>query len=179
MPKPEKVEAVAEMKELFEQAESFFVTDYQGLNVADITVLRTQSAQEECPLHGRQKHAAQTERPTKPARPGLEKYFKGPTAVAFALNDPPVAAKILNDSFKEKQLPRIKAFVVRRADPWSGRHRSAGRSAVARSAPVDVVGSCRGSAPAAVSARVDGFFSRAGRTVDALAEKRKGAASEE
>ncbi|HDL00913.1 MAG TPA: 50S ribosomal protein L10, partial [candidate division Zixibacteria bacterium] len=41
MPTPKKIQAVAEMKELFENSSSLFVTDYQGLNVSDMTALRT------------------------------------------------------------------------------------------------------------------------------------------
>ena len=37
MPNPQKINAVAEIKKLFDDASSIFVTDYQGLSVAEIT----------------------------------------------------------------------------------------------------------------------------------------------
>ena len=40
MPNVAKVEAVARLKRLFEDSNSLFVTDYQGLNVGDVTLLR-------------------------------------------------------------------------------------------------------------------------------------------
>ena len=40
MPNEAKIAAVSELKELFEGSDSLFVTDYHGLNVTDMTVLR-------------------------------------------------------------------------------------------------------------------------------------------
>ena len=111
MPKPEKVEAVADIRKLFEECGSYFITDYQGLNVADITVLRKNLREKNVRflvakntlLRLAAKDAGQS---------GLDDYFAGPTAVAFAADDPSVAAKILYDSYKTREFPRVKAFVV-------------------------------------------------------------------
>ena len=43
---------------------------------------------------------------------GLDEYLNGPTAIAFAADDPSVAAKVLHESFKTRELPRVKVFVV-------------------------------------------------------------------
>ena len=111
MPNPEKIEAVAELKELFEQSDSFFVTDYKGLNVADMTVLR-KNLRENSIRYLIAKNTLMKLAAKDAGQDGLDEHFVGPTAVAFVSEDPSVAAKILHDSYKDKELPRIKAFVV-------------------------------------------------------------------
>jgi len=111
MARPEKVQAVEQLQELFAQANSYFVTDYQGLNVADMTVLRKNLRENgvrflvsKNTLFRRAVQAVGVE--------SLEPFLNGPTAVAFASDDPAVAAKIIYDSYKEKKLPRVKVFVI-------------------------------------------------------------------
>lgn len=172
MPKPEKLTAVSEMKELFEQSESFFITDYQGLNVADITVLRRMLRKGNV-RYLVAKNTLLSRAAKEANKPGLDKYFKGPTAVAFALTDSPAAAKILNDSFKDKQLPRIKAFYIA--------EQIHGPDAIGRLADLPSRDALLAGVVGAVEApfqqlysTLDGFFSQLVLTVDALAEKRKG-----
>jgi large subunit ribosomal protein L10 len=113
MPKQEKIDAVTEYGKLFKESNSFFVTDYQGLNVADMTVLRKNLRKNDVryligknTLFSIAAHEAKIE--------GLDQYLQGPTAIAFTSSEPAVAAKILNDSFKEKERPRMKVFVLDR-----------------------------------------------------------------
>ncbi len=174
MAKAEKVENVAELKAAFQSAKSFFVTDYQGLNVADISQLR-KNLRENNVRYVVAKNTLFKRAAKEAGAPALEAHFKGPTAVAFALKDPAVAAKILNDSFKEKQLPRIKAFVVDEQI-----HQAAEIGRLADLPPREVLLSLLVSAVESplsqlVSA-VEAVFVELVRTVDALAEKQKGAA---
>jgi large subunit ribosomal protein L10 len=111
MPKPQKIEAVAELTKLFADSGSFFVTDYQGLNVAEITLLRKNCRENSIKylvakntLLKRAAHEAGFE--------SIERHLIGPTAIAFAADDPSVAAKILHDFYKDRELPRMKVFVV-------------------------------------------------------------------
>ncbi len=111
MPKPEKIEAVATITKLFAESTSCFVTDYQGLNVEDITELRKNLRENKITyliakntLIKLGAKAAGTE--------GLDEHLVGPTAIAFTEDEPAIAAKILNDSFKSKELPIMKAFIV-------------------------------------------------------------------
>ncbi|MFZ1684142.1 MAG: 50S ribosomal protein L10 [Candidatus Zixiibacteriota bacterium] len=174
MPKPEKIENVAELKEAFTQAKSFFVTDYQGLNVADISNLR-KSLRESNVRFVVAKNTLFKLAAKEAGAPQLDVHFKGPTAVAFALKDPAAAAKILNDSFKDKQLPRIKAFVV---DSQIHGAADIGRLADLPSKEVllsMIVSAVEAPLSNLVSA-VDAVFVDLVRTVDALAEKKKGAA---
>ena len=111
MVKPEKIDAVAEMKKLFESAGSFFVTDYQGLNVADMTVLR-KNLRENKVRYLIAKNTLLKLAAKDAGVPGIDEHLNGPTAIAFTEDDPAAAAKILNESFKSKELPRMKVFVV-------------------------------------------------------------------
>jgi large subunit ribosomal protein L10 len=99
------------MKELFESSDSFFVTDYQGLNVADINDLRfnlrNNNVKYLIAKNTLFKIAAK-----EAGVEGIDDHFIGPTAVAFTSDDPAAAAKVLNDSFKERKLPRMKVFFV-------------------------------------------------------------------
>ena len=107
--------------------------------------------------------------------PSLDEHLKGPTAVAFALKDAAVAAKILNDSFKEKQRPRIKVFVLD-SEIHSGLE--IGRLADLPSREIllsQLVAAVEAPLTNLVSS-VEAVFTELIRTVDALADKQKGAA---
>jgi len=109
MPKAEKAETVAQYKKLFKDSSSVFVTDYQGLNVADLTVLRKKLRDNNVKfLVGKNTlfRLAAKETPLT----GIERHLDGPTAIAFAADEPATAAKILHDSFKEHDRPRTRAF---------------------------------------------------------------------
>jgi len=171
MPNEAKLAAVNELKELFEGSDSFFVTDYHGLNVADITVLRKDLrennvkfmvAKNTLILLGAREAGVE----------GLDDYLTGPTAVAFTSDDPAVAAKILNESFKKRELPRMKVFVVDKAqypaeeigklaDLPSKDQLLSGVVAAVEAPFSELIGS------------LDGFFRELIGSVDALADKRK------
>lgn len=171
MPKVEKIESVAELKQLFEEANAFFVTDYQGLNVEDINALRKTLRQKKVKyvvakntLIRIAAHQANV--------PDIDKHLKGPTAVAFTSEDPAAAAKVLNDSFKDKERPKMKAFVV---DKHLHQSADIGRLADLPSREVllsQVVGAVEAPLTSLVGT-LDNFFQKLIGTVDALAEKKK------
>lgn len=111
MARPEKVAVIENFEKLFKDSNSYFVTDFQGLNVADITVLR-KNLRENNVTYIVAKNTLMSIAARNTKQPDLKEFFKGCTAIAFASDDPAVAAKILYDSYKERELPRVKAFVV-------------------------------------------------------------------
>lgn len=111
MPNTQKLEAVAHAKKLFEESKSFFVTDYQGLDVAKMTVLR-KSLRENSVTLLIEKNTLFRIAAAEAGAPDVSEHLIGPTAIAFAGEDPVTAAKILHDAFKEYQVPRMKVFVV-------------------------------------------------------------------
>lgn len=171
MPKAEKMETVARYKELFEQAESYFVADYQGLNVADMTDLRRKLRENNIRfLIGKNtlfRLAAIDAEVT-----GMEPHLEGPTAIAFTGDDPAVAAKILHDSYKDRELPVMKAFWLDGV-PFDG-------SEIKRLADLPTREVLLGQVITAVEApltelvaSLDGFFRELVGTIDALAQAKQ------
>jgi len=165
-----KVAAVADYKKLFEESDSFFVTDYQGLTVADMTVLR-RDLRDNKVRYLIAKNTLLRLAAMDAGVEGVEEFLVGPTAIAFCSDDPAVAAKILHDSFKERELPIMKAFwlerkqfdateIKRLADLPSRDILLAGVVAAVEAPFTSLIGS------------LDGFFRKLVGTIDALAEKK-------
>lgn len=174
MPKTEKVRSVSDIKDLFSRSEAFFVTDYQGLNVADITVLR-KNLREKKVTYLVAKNTLLKIGAQQAGVTGIEKYLKGPTAIAFAHDDAPAAAKVLHDSFREKKRPVVKAFVISEQV-----HVAENLEAFATLPSKDVL---YAQVAAAVQAplqelvnTLNGFFQPLVGSIEALAEKKKSAA---
>lgn len=108
MPNAEKLETVAQYKKLFEESSSVFVADYQGLNVADLTDLRKKLRESNVKFVVGKNTLFRIA--AEDACEGIAEHLSGPTALIFTEEDPAGAAKILQDSFKEHDLPRMKAF---------------------------------------------------------------------
>ena len=172
MLKTHKVDVVAQIKDLFENSGAYFITDYQGLNVGDLTILRKE-LRESNVKYLVAKNSLFRLAAKDAGVEGLDEYFVGPTAVAFANDDPSVAAKILNESHKKNELPRFKVFMVE-----GQLHQADEIKALAELPPRDVLLSM---VVAAVEApltelvgTLDGFFRELVGVVDALEEKKKG-----
>ena len=112
MPNPQKIDAVAAIKKLFDGASSFFVTDYQGLNVADITGLRKNLRENQVTYRVAKNTLLRLAAHQAGLGDVIDEHLTGPTAIAFTSDDAAVAARILHDSYKDRQLPRMKVFVV-------------------------------------------------------------------
>ena len=171
MLKQVKFEKVAEIKELFENSGAYFITDYQGLNVPDMTLLR-RSLREANVKYLIAKNTLFRLGAKDAGVEGLDEYFQGPTAVAFANDDPSVAAKVLYDSNKKTELPSFKVFIV------EGQiHQADEIKALAELPPRDILLSQVVAAVEAPFAELvgslDGFFRELIGLVDALEEKKK------
>jgi large subunit ribosomal protein L10 len=171
MPNVEKTNAVAEYKRLFEDSGSFFVTDYQGLNVADMTDLRRKLRENNIRLLIG-KNTLFRIAADQASISGIRDHLLGPTAVAFTTEDPAMAARILHDSFKERELPRMKAFWLDKVA-----YDAADIRRLADLPPKDqlysqVVAAVESPMTSLVGA-LDGFFRKLVGTIDALAQKRE------
>ena len=171
MPTEKKIQAVAEMKEMFANSSSLFVTDYQGLNVADMTTLRASLRAKNVRFliakNTLMKIAAKEAGVT-----GIDDHLVGPTAIAFSNDDPAAAAKILNDSFKAKELPRMKVFVVDE-EVFDAIHITRLADLPSKEILLSQVVAAVESPLTALVGSLDGFFRELIGSVDALAEKRK------
>jgi large subunit ribosomal protein L10 len=109
-PRPEKVEQVATISELLDRSAGVLLADYRGLSVAEKADLTRRLREANAEFHVVKNtlfRRAYGDRGEDPA--GM---LEGPTAVAFALEDPVRPAKILLDFVREKRKGTIKGGVV-------------------------------------------------------------------
>lgn len=109
----QKTQNVEEIRDKINKAQSIVLVDYRGLNVAQITELRSQyrkaGVDYKVYKNSMMRFAFKEE--------GLEEfneYLKGPNAIAFGFEDPVSAAKITSEFAKTNDKLEIKAGIVDR-----------------------------------------------------------------
>lgn len=106
-----KKQVVAEMKEKFVNAKSVVITDYRGLDVAEVTELRKRlreaGVEYKVVKNTLLKIAAQ-----EAGIEGVDDFFKGPTAVAFGVEDAVTPAQVIYKFAKDHDDLEIKAGVL-------------------------------------------------------------------
>ncbi len=107
MAKPEKVAAVAQIREDLQASQAVFVTDYRGMTVAQMTELR-RKLREVGAEYRVVKNTLTRWAAAEVNAEALEPLLVGPTAVAFAKEDPVGAAKALNEFAKETKILEIR-----------------------------------------------------------------------
>ncbi len=100
MVRREKVAAVDELKEKLEKAQGVVLVDYRGLNVGALTNLRRRLDESEGEFRV-VKNTLTIIASKEADLEGLEEYLQGPTAIAFAYEDPAEVARIINDFTRE------------------------------------------------------------------------------
>ncbi|MFB3049066.1 MAG: 50S ribosomal protein L10 [Acidimicrobiia bacterium] len=110
MPRPEKVQAVADIKERLDGAQAVFVTEYAGLSVKEQQVLRR-----ELKANGAEMKVVKMTLARLAAADmtdELHDLLFGPTALTFADGDPAAAAKALKAFAKDHDVMIIKGGVL-------------------------------------------------------------------
>ncbi len=97
--------------EALKQAELVVVTDYRGLNVEAINNLRGRLRKEQCQFRVT-KNTMNKWACREAGFEQLEEFFEGPTALAYADEDPVAAAKVFNEFTKENEALVIKGGVL-------------------------------------------------------------------
>lgn len=106
-----KAQIVEEIKEKISSSQSMVLVDYRGLNVAQLTELRKRYRDAGVDY----KVYKNTMMRFAFKELGLEdfnEYLKGPSAVAFGINDPVSAAKVSTEFAKTNDKLEIKAGIV-------------------------------------------------------------------
>jgi large subunit ribosomal protein L10 len=172
MPNPQKINTVAEIKKLFDAAGSIFITDYQGLSVTEITDLRKNLRENQVTYRVAKNTLLKLAAHQAGVGDMIGEHLTGPTAVAFTSEDAAIAAKILHDSYKDRELPRMKVFVVD-GQVFDGRE-------IKRLADLPPREILLAQVIAAVEAPIselvgtlDGFFRELVGSIEAVAEKKK------
>jgi len=109
-PKPEKIQQVATLNELLDRSAGLVLTDYRGLTVAEKAELTRRLRDANAEYHVVKNtlfRLAYAERGDDPSE-----LLAGPTAIAFALEDPVAPAKVITDFIREKKKGTIKGGVV-------------------------------------------------------------------
>lgn len=109
MPRPEKVQAVAEIRERLENSRAVFLTEYRGLSVKDVQDLRRSLRRAGADYKVVKMTLAKLAAGAAGIE-GLDEFLAGPTALAFADEDAVATAKALKEFSKANE-----AFVLKAA----------------------------------------------------------------
>lgn len=109
--KERKQELVTQYLDLLERSQGVILTDYRGLNVAQITRLRGQMREASGVFHVTKNTLIKLALERK----GLsvpDDWFEGPTAIGFCFDDVPAIAKVLADFAGDAELLKIKGAML-------------------------------------------------------------------
>jgi large subunit ribosomal protein L10 len=109
MPRPEKVQAVAEIRERLENSRAVFLTEFRGLSVKDVQDLRRSLRRAGADYKVVKMTLAKLAAGAAGIE-GLDEFLAGPTALAFADEDAVATAKALKEFSKANE-----AFVLKAA----------------------------------------------------------------
>jgi large subunit ribosomal protein L10 len=108
---PQKVKTVEEIQAKLSSSSCIVLTDFRGLNVAQMTTLRRKLTEAGVDYKVYKNTLIKIAADNAGIR-GLEPYLEGPTAVAFSSDDPVAPAKILADFARESKILKVKAGVL-------------------------------------------------------------------
>lgn len=111
MARPEKVEQVKVLAEIFTNARSVVLNDFTGLDVAKISKLRKLCREAGIEYRVVKNTLAKRSLKGTPAE-ALDEHFEGPTALAIGREDENTSAKVLADFAKEHEAPKFKAAII-------------------------------------------------------------------
>ena len=111
MPRPEKVQAVAEIKERIEGARAVFLTEFRGMSVKQLSALR-RSLREVGSEYKVVKMTLARRATDELGIEGISEHLVGPTGLTFADGDAVATAKALRDAGKDNDKVVIKAGIL-------------------------------------------------------------------
>lgn len=111
MPRPEKVQAVSDIKEGLAAAQATFLTEYRGMTVAQLQKLR-RSLRAAGADYKVVKMSLARRAADELGLGALAEHLAGPTGLAFAKGDPVATAKVLRDLAKENDKLVVKGGVM-------------------------------------------------------------------
>ena len=173
MKRPEKEAVVAQLTELFRNADAVYLTEYRGLTVPQISALREKLGRDTS--YSVAKNTLARIAAKEAGIEGLDELLAGPTAITFVKGDFIEAAKTLRDFAKEN-----KALVVKGgfADGTVYDAEGAKQLADLKSRPEllsEMAGALKGTMSKAAYL-FNALPTKAVRTIDALREKQEKAA---
>ena len=173
MKRPEKEAVVAELTELFRNADAVYLTEYRGLTVPQISALREKLGRDTS--YSVAKNTLARIAAKEAGIEGLDELLAGPTAITFVKGDFIEAAKTLRDFAKENKTLVIKGGF---ADGTVYDAEGAKQLADLKSRPQllsEMAGALKGTMSKAAYL-FNALPTKAVRTIDALREKQEKAA---
>ena len=110
MPNQKNIKNVEQLVDKISKARSIYFTDYLGLNVSDVTVLRKKFFEnnvEYLVVKNTLLKIASQENDIELS----EELFAGSTAIALSYEEPVAAAKVIKDFLKDHDLPTVKGLI--------------------------------------------------------------------
>jgi large subunit ribosomal protein L10 len=110
--RPEKIQAVEEIKGHFEQGSSAVFLDYSGMTVEEVSSLRTSFRAQGVTYKVLKNTLVRRALGDAPYLPGLADALKGMTGVAFSGEEPGAAARVVKGFVKDNPKLKIKAGLL-------------------------------------------------------------------
>ena len=110
MARPEKEAAVQDIAEILDKAKGVFVTDFEGLNVEEISEFRSK-CRESSVQYLVVKNTLAKLAADRAGWNELENYFSGPSALAFSYDDPAAPARVIKEFTRKFDKPQIKVSI--------------------------------------------------------------------
>ncbi len=107
MPKPEKVEAVARLREQLRRARGVVLTDFRGLSVPEMEALRA-SLRKEGAEYRVVKNTLLGIAASELGIQGLERFLEGPTGIAVGYDDPTTPARVVHEFIRQHRKLEVK-----------------------------------------------------------------------
>jgi large subunit ribosomal protein L10 len=109
--RPEKVQEVEELADRFTRSSIAVITDYRGINVADMVTFR--SRLREAGIEYRvSKNTLARFAADKSGREVIKEDLVGPTAIAFSYDDPVPAAKIVSEFARTSRILQVRGALL-------------------------------------------------------------------
>jgi len=112
MNKNEKSEVISNIKEMIEKSSAVFVTDFNGINVADITAIRNEFRKEGVRYRVIKNTLFKRAIDETGKYSQLKEHLVGMAGYAFASANPVAPAKIIKKYFDDKQKLALKACYI-------------------------------------------------------------------
>ena len=110
MPNQKNIEEVKYLTEKLESASAVYFTDYLGLDVENITKLRTEFFQSSVEFKVAKNTLLKLAASNLEIK-GLDDYLVGSTAIAISFDEPTSPAKVLKSFTKDHDKPEVKAIL--------------------------------------------------------------------
>ncbi|MBN2803356.1 MAG: 50S ribosomal protein L10 [Deltaproteobacteria bacterium] len=112
MNKAQKTQEITEIKERFDRMASAVMTDFRGLNVEDMTILRDEFRKAGIDYKVVKNKLVQIAVKDESFHDAVQPYLINPTAVAWSYDDPASPAKVVIDFAKKHSALKVKCAVL-------------------------------------------------------------------